>query len=225
MTPTRLVLIRHGESAAQEGGYLAGHGCTGLSDLGRSQARALADRLAEGELGSVDALYCSEMARARETASILAPAVGAGDPIADCTLCELHPGAADGLTWAEIEQRWPTRHGDGFDPDAITIDGAETWAAMRGRVRGALDRLAADHAGRTVVVACHGGVVAQAVQHHLGIAADLDPVAAAEVAWLVADNTSITELVLDPAATGWRAGRWGLVRFNDAAHLRGLRAG
>ena len=54
--PTRLILIRHGESNAQTGGFMSGHNtCTGLSDLGRKQAGALHDRLATtGELKDAD---------------------------------------------------------------------------------------------------------------------------------------------------------------------------
>ncbi len=71
---TRLVLIRHGESDAQAEGYVSGHdACKGLSDLGRTQAAALRDRLAAtGELGPVDVVYTSILERAIETAAILA---------------------------------------------------------------------------------------------------------------------------------------------------------
>ena len=214
---TRLVLVRHGESAAQAGGFLAGHeACTGLSDRGRAQAAALAERLQAGELGPVAALYSSEMNRATETALIIGPAVGHDAPIVDCGVCELHPGDADGLTWAEIEERWPTRFGTGWDPDFHAITNAESWAGMRERVRTSLERIAVAHAGETVVIACHGGVIAHAMMHHLDIAVDAD------VAWLVATNTSMTEFVLDDTLDDWRRGRWGIVRFNDFAHVAAM---
>ena len=220
MAPTRLVLVRHGESAAQAGGYFAGHdACAGLSDRGRAQAQALATRLQEGELGAVGALYASEIARAVETASIIGPALGQAEPRIDCGVCELHPGDADGLTWDEIEARWPTRHGTGWDPDRQRIANAESWVTMRERVATSLDRIADEHRGETVVIACHGGVVAHAMMHHLAIAPD------AEVAWFVATNTSMTEFVLDDSLSDWRQGRWGVARFNDSAHLTGPLAG
>ncbi len=217
MTTTRLVLVRHGESAAQRGGFLAGHdACTGLSDRGRAQAGALAERLSTGELGPVGALYASEMSRAIETASIIGPAIGHDEARVDCGVCELHPGDADGLTWAEIEERWPTRFGTGWDPNWHGIANAESWAGMRDRVGVSLERIAAAHHGETVVIACHGGVIAHAMMHHLDIATD------AEVAWLVATNTSMTEFVLDDSLADWRQGRWGVARFNDAAHVVGI---
>ena len=78
MEGTRIVLVRHGESRAQELGILGGHdGCQGLSDLGREQVGELRDRLAAtGELADASALYSSMMPRAIETAEILAPALG-----------------------------------------------------------------------------------------------------------------------------------------------------
>ena len=138
---TRLVLVRHGESVAQAEGFLAGHAaCRGLSDTGRRQAGALADRLAAGELGPVDALYCvGDGPGGRDGVDRRRPPSASRDPVIDCDLCELHPGDADGLTWAEIEQRWPTRFGTGWDPDEHLIDNAETWQ------RHARPRSAPDH--------------------------------------------------------------------------------
>lgn len=217
MSVTRLVLIRHGESVAQELGFHAGHlACKGLSDLGRRQAEALRRRLEKGELGEVSALYASEMARAQETASIIAPAIGHAEPVVDCGVCELHPGDADGLTWAEIQERWPTEDGSGWDPDVQQITNAETWTEMHDRVRSSLTRLAQAHDGETVVIACHGGVISHAMHDRLQL-----PLYG-EHAWMVATNTSITELVLDATLEDWRKGRWGIVRYNDAAHLNDL---
>lgn len=214
VTVTRLVLIRHGESVAQAEGFHAGHaGCRGLSDLGRRQADALARRLARGELGTVHALYASEMERAIETASIIGPAIGHRVPEIDCGVCEIHPGDADGLTQEEVERRWPSEV-DGLIERRI--DNAESWDEMHQRVTTTLDRLALEHEGQTVVIACHGGVVAHAVLGHLKVPLDDDR------AWLVATNTSMTELVLDPTLDDWRRGRWGIARYNDAAHLHEL---
>lgn len=215
MSVTRIVLVRHGESAAQAGGFVGGHeGCQGLSELGRRQARALAERLSAGELGPVAEVYASVMQRAVETAEILAPALGHRGATQDCDLCELHPGDADGLTWDEVARRWPAS--DDGDDVARFITNAETWDEMHERVGRTLERLADRHRGETVLVACHGGVVAHAMFDRLRIPPDHDG------AWLVATNTSLTEFVRDETLDDWRAGRWGVVRYNDAAHLVGL---
>lgn len=215
MSITRIVLVRHGESVAQAGGFVGGHeGCRGLSDLGRRQVAALADRLSAGELGTVAHVYSSVMARAVETAELLAPAVGHREATQDCALCELHPGDADGMAWEEVQRRWPASTGE--DDVERVITNAETWKEMHRRVGETLERLAERHRGETVLVACHGGVVAHAMLDRLGIAPG------DEGAWLVATNTSLTEFVHDETLDDWRKGTWGVVRYNDAAHLVGL---
>ena len=120
MEGTRIVLVRHGESRAQELGILGGHdGCTGLSDLGREQVGLLRDRLAAtGELADATALYSSLMPRAIETAEILAPALGGLEVRRECDFCEGHPGEADGLTWAELDERYPVESGLGRQHEA-----------------------------------------------------------------------------------------------------------
>jgi Histidine phosphatase superfamily (branch 1) len=105
----RIVLVRHGEAVCNVSGIVGGKtGCTGLTDLGRRQVMALADRLVRtGELGVVDALYSSVLPRAVETAELLRPALGLeGAPVIEivqqCDLCELHPGEADGMSWQQV---------------------------------------------------------------------------------------------------------------------------
>jgi hypothetical protein len=106
MEGTRIVLVRHGESRAQELRIVGGHkGCQGLSDRGRRQVEALRDRWDAGpELDDDPVLYASVMPRAVETATILAPALGAPKIAQDCDLCEHHPGEGDGLPWDEFDE-------------------------------------------------------------------------------------------------------------------------
>ena len=100
------MLVRHGEAQCNVNRVVGGlKGCTGLTDLGRRQAAALADRLYEsGELREATALYSSVLPRAVETAERLRPVVGRGPnalgPVVQrCDLCELHPGQCDGMPW------------------------------------------------------------------------------------------------------------------------------
>lgn len=213
MATTRLILVRHGESKAQETGRFYGHECIGLSDRGRWQVEALRDRWAQtakDELGRVDVLYSSIMQRAVETAEIVAPVLGVSEILQECDLCEVHPGDADGLSWQEIDERWPQVEGAFPNP---AIPNVESWAEMSVRVERTLETIAERHAGQTVVIACHGGVVAHSMNAHIG----LDPLRN-EKAWFMADNASITEWALDPDIDDWRQGRWGLRRYNDHSH-------
>jgi len=78
VVPTRLILVRHGESEVTVRRVIGGpRSCTGLSPLGVQQAERLRDRLAEtGELAAATALFASEYPRAVETAEIIAPTLG-----------------------------------------------------------------------------------------------------------------------------------------------------
>jgi probable phosphoglycerate mutase len=214
--PTRIVLIRHGESVAQERQFVAGHvSCLGLSERGRTEAAALRDRLlTSGELTNAAGLYASVMARAMETAAIIAPAIGNRDVVHDCDFCEHHPGDADGLSWTEVNRLYPPP--DTWEPDTRRIPGAETWVEMSERVGRGLDSVARRHEGQTVVIVCHGGVVVHSMIRWLGLPptalfgrrARMDPV-----------NTSMTEWLLDTAVPAERLPNVQLVRFNDHAHL------
>ncbi|HYZ99757.1 MAG TPA: histidine phosphatase family protein [Acidimicrobiales bacterium] len=217
MDGTRIVLVRHGESRAQELGIVGGHrGCRGLSERGRLQVEALRDRWkATGELGDVAALYASVMPRAVETAEILAPAVGDPEVVPECTFCEHHPGEGDGLPWEEFERRYPVV-ADDWDPDLRRDPGGETYREMAARVAGGLDRLVERHAGETVVVASHGGVIVHSlIRWLLGENRD-------QRGWLSPENTSITEWRFGPSPFARGALPWELVRFNDRAHLLGF---
>ena len=215
MEGTRLVLIRHGESRAQELGILGGHeGCTGLSNLGREQVGKLRDRLAAtGELSDATALYTSLMPRAIETAELLAPALGGLEVRRECDFCEGHPGEADGLTWEELDERFPVE--PGWNGSTKRAPGWETWFEMGERISRALESLVDRHPGQTVVVACHGGVVAHSMFHYLG----LDLGGGSNRAWIAPDNTSLTEFRFAPNPYEKATLPVQLVRYNDHAHL------
>ena len=208
MAETRLVLIRHGESNAQAEKFLSGHEtCTGLSNLGRAQASALRDRLLDTrELADVDVVWTSILPRAIETAEIIAPALGEVAPSAECDWCEIHAGEAEGLTWQEFEDRYPTR-GTAGDPFQRRMPGAETWAEFMVRAGARLRRVVDDHPGEKVVVVCHGGVIGASF-----VALGDLPMKSASAFIYETINTSLTEW-------RWADDRWALVRYNDAGHL------
>jgi probable phosphoglycerate mutase len=211
---TRIVLVRHGESQAQVDGIVGGHeGCTGLSARGIGQVELLRDRWLARPLPEIDALYCSVLPRAIQTAEILAPALGDLNVADDCDFCELHPGECDGMTWDEWRERFftPPRALTPYEPHA---PGAETWAELVDRTERALARLVKEHRGKAVVVACHGGVISSSMIACMRLSLDdrttrFDPV-----------NASITEWLHQEDAL--RPGPWQLVRYNDHSHLDGL---
>ena len=209
--PPRIVLIRHGESNATVERRIAGHRtCTGLSALGVEQAERLRERLADsGEL-AVDRLVSSTFTRAKETAQVIAPALGLEVEIDD-RFGEHDPGPElDGLRFQAYIERFgmPDWHGD---PHFPVFPGGETAAEFHLRVGAALSETAAKSAGQTVVIVCHGGVIDVVFRQLLR----MPPTGSFELQTL---NTSLTEF-LRPTP-----GRWRIVRYNDSAHLAGLPA-
>jgi broad specificity phosphatase PhoE len=209
----RLILVRHGDAHAGFHGVIGGvRGCLGLTGLGRRQAEALRARLGGSQSIVPDVLLASTLPRAIETAQIIAPGVGLALAGHEEDLCEVDPGEADGLTWAEYD----VRHGS-FDmeaePDRVFAPAGESWTSFHERVHRTLERFAQDYTDQTVIAVCHAGVIVASMRILLGIP---HPGTGAQ---LRPTNTGITEWVHDPARR-----RWTLHTFNDAAHLIGLDA-
>lgn len=204
----RIILVRHGDAHAGFHGPIGGPtGCRGLTELGRHQAGLLRDRLVGSPSLSIDAVVTSEIPRAIETAAILASALGVSEVPRDCSLCEVHTGEADGVDWSDYPQRFGA-----FDmvaqPDRPFAPGGDSWTSFHARIDAAMHRLATAHAGRTLMVVCHAGVIAASLRTRLGI-----PVGDG-IARLVPTHTGLTEWECDDASGGWT-----LRAYNDARHL------
>lgn len=209
---TRLLLVRHGESQAQVDRVVGGPtGCNGLSELGRRQVAALAERWRERGL-VVDRLIASTLPRAAETAESLAPVLGGLAVLCDPDLVELAPGECDGMSWDDYQSRYGVDMR--ADPYAELSPGGESVAAFLFRVGRALHRIVVEAASTTVVVVCHGGVVDGSLICFLGLplqrAADLD---------LRSTNAGVTEWLVHAEKN--EPLRWALRRYNDIAHLEG----
>lgn len=199
----RLLLVRHGESICGANGIVGGErGCTGLTERGFAQARALRQRFRHEGIRA-DVLLASTLPRAYQTAAVLSEVLEL-EAVLDADLCELVPGAIDGRLWEE----WRAQQGE-FDmeaePDRPLSPGGESLTAFRSRVHGLLDRLGAEHFGEIVVAVCHGGVIYNS--HH--VLGGRDPDGREWAAF-----TAITEWLRDEDG-------WTLVRHNDVAHLEG----
>lgn len=201
---TRLVLVRHGEAVCNVEGYAGGlRTCVGLTDRGREQAHWLRTRLERSdELRDVTHAYVSMLPRAKETAEIVLGALSPMQLIADCDLCEIHMGEADGLTWAQINQRFGGADWD-LDPDQEFAPGGESWTGFYHRTIGALERLAERHPHERVIVFCHGGVIEHALKYATGRSAQ-------ERLFLVTSHCSMTEIEID-------GDRVRLLSYNDRA--------
>ncbi len=214
--PTRLVLIRHGESNVTVRRVIGGHRtCDGLSPLGVLQSERLADRWAQSDEVGADVVISSHFARARQTAEILLPALGVASLEVDPDLGEHDPGPdLDGLSFDAYVERYGMPDWNG-DPHTEIFPGGETTAEFHLRVGAAVARLVREREGSSIVIVCHGGVI-DAVFRQLTRS---PPTGGFELLTL---NTSITEFV-GPSAES-TTGNWKLTRYNDAAHLAGLPA-
>jgi len=213
---TTLYLIRHGEAHANAnpGGPVAGmKGDLGLTELGRRQAERLRDRLASGEIRA-DALIASTLPRARQTAEIVAPALGL--PITfDDDVQELRPGDADGEPWTEMLEKYG-RPDFRRDPYRPLSPGGENWGQFLLRVGAALDRIVREHEGETVVVVTHGGFIDGSFLVLFGVGTLVQPQME-----LYTHNTAITQWERHAHEEGGLA-RWRLVRYNDDFHVRDI---
>jgi broad specificity phosphatase PhoE len=151
---TIILLARHGESDWNVARRWQGHADRPLTEKGRAQARALAERLQRVEL---DALYSSDLQRAAATAMEVARAQGL-EVIELETLREVDVGSWSGLTRPEAEKRFPegvARWREGFPG----WDDGETYEQMTERVLGAVLGIARAHEGGRVLVVSHGGPI------------------------------------------------------------------
>jgi broad specificity phosphatase PhoE len=149
---TTLLLVRHGETDWNADGRLQGQTDRPLSDFGRRQARQLAGEL-EGE--KLEAIYSSDLSRARETAEILGERLGL-PVVLDADLREKDWGTWEGLTAGER--------------DRVEFVGESTEAHQR-RILRALRRIAERHPGEArVLVVTHGGSMRRVQTAAMGMA-------------------------------------------------------
>jgi 2,3-bisphosphoglycerate-dependent phosphoglycerate mutase len=208
---THLYLIRHGEAWGAVHRRIADQvGEAGLSPLGIRQAERLRDRLRATREIAADVLIASTFPRAAQTAAIIAPAWGL-PVIPDDEVQELRPGESDGLPWEEAAARFGKVDFD-VEPFRPVAPGGDSWQGFLLRVGAALHRIAREHAGKRVVIVCHGGVIDSTFYHFFG----MSPLARARFDFYT-HNTSITHW--EQHESGGKP-RWRLHRYNDDTHLR-----
>lgn len=213
---THLYLIRHGEATTNVEPIMGGmNGDTGLTSLGVRQAEALRDRLAESQEIAADVLIASTLPRARQTAEIIAPALGL--PIVwEDDVQEMRVGEADDMRLDAFAARYgvPDYERDPYRPLA---PGGESWAQFLLRVGTTLHRIADEQSDKTVVIVCHGGVIDGSMICFFGMNTQAVPAAD-----LHTHNTSITHW--ERRDRPGKPPRWRLITYNDVAHLRDIGA-
>ena len=203
MEATRLIVLRHGETAWNVDTRIQGQLDIGLNATGVRQAQQLGEALADE---TVAAIYASDLARARDTALAVARPLGM-EVVAEPRLRERAFGQFEGRTFADIEanspdeaRRWRTRDPD-FEPQ-----GGESLIVFRRRVTAVASELAARHPGALVVLVAHGGVMD--VLYRAATGQELQ----APRTWHLG-NAAINRLL-------WTPQGFSLVGWGDIAHLR-----
>jgi broad specificity phosphatase PhoE len=150
--PTRLLLLRHGQTALSVERRYSGHGDPELTPLGHAQAAGAAARLAG--VPGIAAVLTSPLLRARQTAQAVSDATGAPLVVREA-LIETDFGAWEGLTFAEARQRDPDVHAAWLGSEEVAPPGGESFAAVARRVAGELTAVRAEYPGTFVVVVTH----------------------------------------------------------------------
>ncbi len=204
MEATRIIAVRHGETAWNVDARIQGQLDIGLNDHGHWQARR-AGRALAGE--AIAAIYASDLERAHATARHIAAAVGAVPVTTDCGLRERGFGHFEGRTFDEIQQRWPeeAQRWRSRVPDWQPPEGGESLMQLRERVGRTVAALAGRHPGEQIVVVTHGGVLDALYRIATGQAVD------APRTWQL-PNAAINRLL-------WTPQGFTLVGWSDTHHL------
>ena len=206
MISTRIVAIRHGETAWNASTRIQGHTDIPLNDHGQRQAQLLGQALSQAD--PMDAIYSSDLQRALATAQALALHTDAR-LVTHVGLRERAFGDFEGRSFAQIEQEmpeqaqlWRTRV-----PDWIPPGGGESLMAMQQRVLHTLHELAQQHLGQHIALVAHGGVLD--ILYRAATQQSLQ----APRSWTLG-NAAINRLLWTPQSLT-------LVGWGDDAHLHG----
>ena len=151
---TRISLVRHGQTDWNRDGRIQGRSDIPLNATGRTQARETGRALRGRRF---DGVYASPLARAFETAEIIAGELGIPAPVAVPGLEERSYGRAEGMTGPEIREA--------FGDNRAAVPEWENDGSVLERVLGALSALAAHHEGERILVVAHGGVIGAVARH------------------------------------------------------------
>jgi ribonuclease H / adenosylcobalamin/alpha-ribazole phosphatase len=202
--PTVTVLLRHGQTPMSVQKRYSGRSDVPLTDLGVQQAHAAAKRLAAAGVGVI---VTSPLMRAARTAEKVAAVTGA-PVVTDDGFRETDFGAWEGLTFAEVQERWPAEMREWLADPAVAPPGGESFAEVSTRVTEALHRVLADRERQRILIVSH-----------------VTPIKILIAAALLAPPAAVYRMHLDIAALSeidWYADGPAVLRsFNDTGHLAG----
>lgn len=151
---TTIHFIRHGQSTWNAEIRIQGSSDPDLSDLGRSQASALA-----GKLPAFDKLYCSDLKRTRQTIDLILEG-NTENVDYRSSLREIHLGPWEGMLLTDVTEQYPEQ-ADNFrhNPELFSLGDAETFTALQARAHKAVNEIVAECPNETVLVVSHGALL------------------------------------------------------------------
>ncbi|MEC3915913.1 bifunctional RNase H/acid phosphatase [Nocardia sp. CDC160] len=168
--PTRLLLLRHGQTELSVQRRYSGRGNPPLTELGRRQAAGAARMLAAK--GGIEAIVCSPLGRAKETAEAAGRALGL--PVRELPgLIETNFGVWEGMTFQEAREHDPELHARWLGDPSVPAPGGESFDQVRERVEGVRRDLMALYPGANVLVVSHVTPIKTMLQLALGVGPSL----------------------------------------------------
>ena len=153
---TKIIFVRHGQTLWNLEMKYQGHTDIALSYLGIEQAKRVADRLMIEEFSAV---YSSDLVRAYDTANIIAAKKNLTVK-QDVNLREICFGEWEGMTYTEINDKWPNALNQFFsDTTKITIPNGESFTDLKKRSDIAINKILENHKKETIVVVSHGATI------------------------------------------------------------------
>lgn len=202
--PTRLILVRHGETALTAQKRYSGRGDVPLSTTGQEQAKAAATRVPV--LGPPAAIVTSPLGRCRQTAEAIAAACGGVEVTVDEAFIECDFGIWEGMTFAEVRAEYPVELQKWLDSTAVAPPKGESFQKVAKRVRGGVATLRSAYPGGVVVVVSH-----------------VSPIKLILRDALAASDALLHRLYLDPAGISivdlYADGGVAVRTVNDTAHI------
>jgi len=203
---TRLILVRHGETAYTAQGRYSGRGDVPLSEQGEAQAMAAAGRVA-GLARDVTAVVTSPLARCTRTAELIAAEVGGVPVTVMPDLIECDFGVWEGLTFAEAQDGWPDAMAAWLASADVAPPGGESFATVAKRARAAVGAVLRAYPAEVVVIVSH-----------------VSPIKLILRDALAAGNDFLHRMFLDAAGVStmdiWPDGGVAVRSVNETAHLR-----
>jgi probable phosphoglycerate mutase len=204
-TALRMFLVRHGSTALTAQGRYSGRVDVPLSGDGSAQAAATARRLLDLS-PSIDAVVSSPLVRCVDTAQAIVDAFGGVPVETDDDLIECDFGDFEGMTFGEVQERYPAELNAWLASTAVPPPDGESFQVVSLRVRRAVKRLLTSYTGKTIVVVSHVTPIKMILRDALA-----------------AGDQFLYRLFLDPAGVSivdsWPDGGIAVRLVNDTSHI------